>query len=205
MHTSRVIPLAVVITLAASLVAQTANSANGNGVKNVKIGGTATFGYAMTLGDFNIYGRSVGLYQVLPQGLNWVGTCTVGTDCAFTLSPYPASGFCSYCRGYSNGGAGTASADYLQPDLIFTATGFYPGGDTLTMHVNVTGTVTGYKLINCAVDDMYGCELGPAVFTVRISGHGSAEVQMQWTPGMTGEIVAYGANLAFSGVAHIHE
>lgn len=111
------------------------------------------------MGDFSI--SPLDLYQVLPQGLPGIGQCTVGADCTLSLVPYPASGFCSYCKSYSGGA-------FLDTNLLtFTLTGSYPREDTLTMHVNVAGTITEYDLVNCG-EDANNCALAPVLLTVRI-------------------------------------
>jgi hypothetical protein len=182
----------VLLALTATFFAQSHPGYSANR-KNFKIAGNAVFGYSMTMGDFSISG--VG-YQVLPQGPSVIGECTVNTDCTLYLFPYPASGFCMYCRDFSGG-------VFLDQTLMFTLTAFYPGGDTLKMHVNVAGTVTEYPLINCDQDG-HQCELGPASPTVRISGHGTADVSMMYTPGDI-TTLASGATIAFSGVAHVED
>jgi hypothetical protein len=183
----------VLLALTAPFFAQSHPGYSANR-KNFKIAGNAVFGYSMTMGDFSISG--VG-YQVLPQGPSTIGECTVGTECTLYLSPYPASGFCMYCQAFSGG-------VYLDQNLLFTLTAFYGGGDTLTMHVNVAGTVTEYALLNCQGEFGVSCDLGPAQSTVRISGHGTANVSMMYTPGDI-TTLASGATITFSGVAHVED
>ncbi len=184
--------LFVFFAMSATLLAQSdALRSSAKGSKNFKIVGDAVFGYSMTMGDFNISG--VG-YQVLPQGLPTIGQCTVGADCTLYLTPYPASGFCSYCTWYSGG-------VFFDTNLLtFTLTGFYTGGYTFPMHVNVAGTLTEYGLVNCD-ENGAGCGLGPASLKVRISGHGTAVVSMMYSPGDISTL-ASGATISFSGVAH---
>jgi hypothetical protein len=70
---------------------------------------------------------------------------------------------------------GSTVAQYLSPNLTFKGSAFYSGGDTLNMNFTVTGTITGYELINCT--DGVDCSLGPQEFTIYISGQGTEQLQ----------------------------
>ena len=146
-----------------------------NSVNTIAITGTATYGFANTYGDFNIQGSGLNLFQSLPFGPSTVTSCTVGAVCNFTWSPGDASGFCQYCTGYSTGTLGSTTAQYLSPNLTFKGSAFYSGGDTLNINFTVTGTITGYELINCTGGA--NCTLGPQEFTIYISGHGTEQLQ----------------------------
>jgi hypothetical protein len=205
----RLLPF-VFFALISTVLAQSAPVASkAHSAKNGKspISGTATFGYGLTFGDFDIYGSGIYLSQTAPwdnASLTWEG-CAVGADCTLTFSPSDTAGFCQYCLSnpywYAWGNAGGKTANYIQPALEFTGTAFYPGGDTLTMRVDLAGQVTGYELINCN-DEGKECQLGAAVFTVELEGKGTAEVAMQ-SYGNPTYSHAWGSSVSFSGKAHV--
>src|SRR5579862_1697890 len=141
----------------------------------IAITGTTYDGFATTNGDFTIQGAGLNLFQSLGGGNSTIGSCTVGAVCNFTWSPQSASAFCSYCTVYSGGSLGSNVAQFLFQNLTFKGSAFYPGGDTLNMNFTVTGTITGYELINCT--DGFDCSLGPKEFTIYISGNGTEQLQ----------------------------
>lgn len=193
----------VLFAMSASMSAQSDSASAGNGSKNVKITGTAYFGYSMTLGDFQINGPGLHLFQEWPDGPWWIDACKVGAACKLSLTPASTSVFLHCCGSYSNGTAAGVHAPYLEPHLTYTATAFYPGGEILSMHVNLKGTVTGYQLVNC-VDG--NCDIGPALFTVRITGHGTGEAQL--SPALEDIAVGVpvtGISMSYSGVAHVED
>ena len=171
-----------------------AAAASANSVTTIPITGTAEYGFAITYGDFNITGSGLSLYQALPDGPSFIGSCSIGAVCNFTWGPGDSAGFCSYCTAYSVGNLGSTVAQYLSPNLTFKGSAFYSGTDTLNMNFTVSGTVTGYELINC--NDGVGCSLGPKEFTIYISGHGTEQFQSN-----NSGLSFAGLNATFTGTA----
>jgi hypothetical protein len=62
------------------------------------------------------------------------------------------------------------------------------------MPMTVAGTITGYELLNCT--NGTNCTLGPQLFTVHISGTGTAQLTLS-----SDTYIIQGANIAFSGTA----
>jgi hypothetical protein len=62
------------------------------------------------------------------------------------------------------------------------------------MPMTVTGTITGYELLNCT--NGFNCTLGPQLFTVDISGEGTAQLNIR-----PDTYMIQGAVIAFSGTA----
>jgi hypothetical protein len=127
-------------------------------------------------GDFDIRGPGLTLDQGTPDGPSSIGTCTVGTVCDFSYEIGSTATFCSYCTGFSGGSLGTKTADFLLPSLTFTGSALYRGRSTMTVPMTVTGTIIGYKLVDCI--DGVSCSLGPIVFSLKLSGHGVATVTL---------------------------
>lgn len=161
--------------LIGAFLCSVAVAASANSVNTIAITGSVTDGFAITAGDFTIDGTGLHLVQSLPDGPSTITSCTVGAVCSFTWGPTDSASFCHYCTAYSGGTVGSSVAQYLSPNLTFKGSAFYSGGDTLNMNFTVTGTITGYGLINCT--DGADCSLGPQEFTVYISGHGTEQLQ----------------------------
>lgn len=174
--------------------------ASADSVNTISINGTARYGYAETTGDFTIKGPGLGLSQAAPDGPNIIGYCTVGAVCNLTFSPLSTSAFCSFCIGLSGGSLGSQNAQYIDPHLTFTGSAFYSGGNTLLMPFTVTGTITGYELVNCTGN--IGCSLGPEEFTVQIFAQGTEEVAMNPLNG-SGVPAMIGTDAVFSGTATV--
>jgi hypothetical protein len=194
MHNVRNVVLAVVLCFVGAL-------ASANSVDTIPITGTAADGFAQTAGDFSIHGPGLFLYQGLPDGPNQIGTCTVGAVCTLSFSPLNSAAFCGGCTYYSGGSFGSNIADYLDPHLTFTGSAFYSGGSTLQMPFIVSGTITGYELVNC-FSGTSGCTLGPKEFTVRIFGSGT-ETLTVYSNFSGPQVPVYGANATFSGFATV--
>jgi len=173
--------------------------ASANSVSNIPIAGDATKGFAQTIGDFNIQGSGLGLFQGLPEGGNSIGLCTVGTVCDFSFGIGNATPFCQYCTGYSSGFLGNKVADFLDASLLFTGSALYSGGtedfQIIQVPMTLAGTVIGYKLVNCS--DGVGCSLGPIQFALHIVGQGTGQFYVQ----PDGNI--YGGITSFSGTATV--
>ena len=150
--------------------------ASADSIISIPVTGIADKGFAQTLGDFSIQGPGLSLFQGLPDGNNSIGTCTVGTVCDFSFDIGSSAPFCTYCTFYSSGSLGNKVAEFLDPSLLFTGTAFYSGGESLTVPMTLTGTIIGYKLVNCSNGF---CDLGPRVFTLSIVGHGTGQVTLQ--------------------------
>jgi hypothetical protein len=82
-----------------------------------------------------------------------------------------------YCIGYSEGIFYNRVADYLDPELTFTGSAFYSGGSTLLMPMKLSGTVVGYKLVDCM--EGVECNLGPVEFALRVSGAAVATLSFE--------------------------
>lgn len=193
MHNIRSVALAGVLCFVGPL-------ASANSVDTIPITGTAADGFALTAGDFSIQGPGVSLYQGLPDGPNQIGTCTVGAVCALSFSPLNSAAFCGTCTYYSGGSVGSSVAEYLDPHLTFSGSAFYSGGNTLLMPFVVSGTITGYELINC-INGISGCTLGPKEFTVSIFGSGTEKLTLYSNTGP--QVPIYGTNATFSGLATV--
>jgi hypothetical protein len=163
---------------------------------NIPITGTATVGFAETLGDFNIQGPGLSLMQGLPDGPSFIGRCNIGSVCNFSTS-INASGadFCTYCLYYDSGSLGKVQAQFLSPSLTFTGSAIYSGQSTMTVPMTVSGTIVAYQLLNC--DDGVGCTLGPQVFSVKVTGTGIATFTMN--PDGYDNII--GMSINFTGMA----
>ena len=151
--------------------------ASANSVSNIPITGTASQGFGQTTGDYTITGPGLRLNQGMPGGHSSIGFCTSGSICDFSFSVGSPNTFCFQCPGYSFGWlGGKLVADFLDASsLIFTGSAlFTKTGDDIVRGIEVpltvTGTITGYRLVDCAAT----CNLGPALFTVRILGRGMA-------------------------------
>ena len=173
-------------------------AASANSVTTIPITGTAEYGFSLTYGDFNINGSGLSLFQGLPQGPAQIGSCTIGAVCNFSWGPSNSSEFCNLCVGLSEGTIGSTSAQYLSPNLTFKGSAFYSGTDTLNMNFTVSGTITGYELINCSGG--VGCSLGPKVFTIYISGHGTEQLVTYGAPFMNQQEFT-GVGGTFTGMA----
>src|SRR6202011_4245530 len=150
--------------------------------------------------DFSIQGPGLSLQQRLPDGPNEIGTCTVGAVCTLSFSPLNSNAFCGGCTYYSGGSFGSSIAEYLDPHLTFTGSAFYSGGSTLMMPFIVSGTITGYELVNC-ITGTSGCTLGPKVFTVRIFRYGTENLTLYSNSGP--QVPVYGSSATFSGFATV--
>lgn len=200
----RLLPF-VFFALAASLLAQS-NPESATDGRNIRVTGTAAYGYAY-LSDFNIVGPGLLLRQGSWDGPYYITRCTVGADCTWSFN-VPMIAPCTQCKYNSMGSVRDVTADILKQDLIFKATGVYDGGREQTVHINFSGTVTGYKLLDTpgstsCTDDGTMCVLGPVLFTLRISGHGTGEAAM--LPISATEAWVLGISMSFSGVAHIED
>src|SRR5438067_3366351 len=110
MHYARRLAL-VLFAVSASMSAQSDSASAGNGSKNVKITGTALYGYAYTWGDFNINGQGLHLSQALPDGPSFFGSCKVGADCTLSFTPPSRWPYCGLCSDlYSSGAVGGVHA-----------------------------------------------------------------------------------------------
>ena len=165
-------------------------------VNTIAITGLTTYGFASTYGDFGFVGPGLNLVQALPQGPDFIGSCTVGTLCSLSWSPGNGMAFCP-CTGISNGNFGSNIAEYLSPTLVFTGSAFYSGGDSLTMNLTVSGTIYGYQLVGCSGGS--GCSLGPEVFALKIRGTDTETLTMNDIGNNSTGII--GENGIFSGTA----
>ena len=176
------IPVAGFVLFVSSLAL--ADSFNG-----IPFTGTATQGFAQTEGDFNISGPGLSLIQGLPDGPSTIGSCNAGSVCNFSFSiDTSGAAFCSYCLSYDSGSLGNKVAELLLPSLKFTGSAFYSGGTNILVPMTVTGTIIGYKLINCQPGGI-SCSLGPKEFTLHFVGEGYGQFTMQPIGGPLASIV----------------
>ena len=207
-YSGRLLPFAL-FALSTCVLAQSSSfSSHPQGDKNIKITGTATYGYA-AYSDFTILGSGLTLRQGSWDGPSYIGHCTIGVECTLTFG-LPLIAVCPYCSYNSMGLWGSVTAGTLEQNLTFKATGVYDGSGEMTMHLNFSGTVTGYQLLDVpGTQDCYGgagynCMLGPALFSFRITGHGTGEVQNA-IPVSPTEVWIGGLSMSFSGVAHLED
>jgi len=144
------------------------------------------------------------LIQGTSDGPDVIGKCGVGAVCNFSFvidlrSQLP---FCYYTPGCSAGSLGNNTADFLVPDLKFTGSALYSGGDTLTLPMTVEGIVIGYKLVNCSPPGV-DCSLGPKVFTLKLAGQGEGTVRLTdfGDPAIASDIK--GVGISFTGTATV--
>jgi hypothetical protein len=168
---------------------------------NIPITGTASQGFSLTYGDFNITGPGLSLYQALPDGPNLIGLCNVGTVCNFSFAiNVSAENFCSFCLTYDSGSLGNKVVELLLPSLQFTGSAFYSGSGSINLPMTLSGTIIGYELINCNSNG-YDCSLGPKEFTLHISGTGTGQFTMQPIGGGLATIQGVVSN--FTGTATV--
>jgi len=165
---------------------------------SIPITGSFQQGFDEFLGDGSINGPGLTLFQGTPDGLGSIGTCVPGAVCNFSTVIGSAAPFCMFCTGFSSGTLGNKTADFLDPNLTISGSAFFPGGDTLTMPITITGTIVGYAL-NCPGSLGTGCTLGPVEFNLNIVGTGTATL----TFGVLGESNIYGMDATFSGTATV--
>jgi hypothetical protein len=147
-------------------------------------------------GDFVITGPGLSLFQGSPDGPSLIGSCSVGTVCDFSYGIGSAATFCSYCLFLSNGSLGNKTADFLDASLTFTGSAFYPSElDTMSVPMGVSGTIIGYKLVNCT--DGVACNLGPIMFVLHVSGSGLSTVTFNAGNGIAG------ISTSFTGTATV--
>ena len=171
-------------------------SANGIPISGVGLQGQPGFNCCFN-GDFFINGPGLSLNQGTPDGPTSIGGCVVDTVCNFSYSIGSAATFCSYCLFFSGGSLGTKTADFLDASLTFTGSAFYPGGQTtMSVPMTVSGTIIGYKLVNCFPNGN-GCSLGPIVFDLQLSGSGLGTVTLDG-----GNDIA-GISTSFTGTATV--
>jgi hypothetical protein len=195
MSFGRNIAILSVVCIISSFASAHSTSLTSSAAQSIPITGTAGYGFAATYGDFDIQGIGLSLFQGLPDGPSQIGFCNVGAMCnfSFTLN-VSAAGFCSYCTGYSSGTYGGQMAEFLVPNLTFTGSAFYSGGDTMNVPLIVHGTITGYQLLNC--QDGIDCTLGPMVFRLNISGKGIGQFSLA-----EGYGTIFGVGASFTGRA----
>jgi hypothetical protein len=168
---------------------------------NIPITGTASQGFAITYGDFNIKGPGLSLYQALPDGPLDIGVvCDVGSVCNFSFTINRSGAyFCTYCLAYDSGSLGNKVVEFLQPSLQFTGSAFYSGGGSQNVPMILSGTIIGYELINCASNG--SCSLGPKEFTLHISGTGTGQFLIAPMGGGVGVASIQGVFTNFTGTA----
>jgi hypothetical protein len=150
-----------------------------NSVNSIPITGTAYQGFATTIGDFNITGPGLSLYQALPDGPSTIGSCVIGAVCNFSfVISVSGSSFCAYCTAFDVGSLGSKIAGEFSNDLEFTGSAFYGGADTITVPLALSGSIIGFELVNCAPGGV-GCELGPQEFKILFKGTATGVFQMQ--------------------------
>ncbi len=167
-------------------------------VTTIPITGSTYDGFATTEGDYKIQGPGLSLWQADPGGPSFIGFCTIGTVCNFSWSPVDPASFCTLCTTFSGGSFGSTQAQWLEPELVFTGSAFYSGGNTLTMSFTVSGTVYGFQLVGC-LSDGSNCSQGPQVFALKISGTGTETLTINDFSGTPSEIVGLWGT--FSGTA----
>jgi hypothetical protein len=176
-----------------------ASLASANSV-TIPISGTASKGFAITAGQFNITGPGLSLFQGLPDGPSTIGRCHTGSVCNFSFTINTSgSAFCRYCLFYDSGSLGSQKAELLVPNLMFTGTALYAGGSSISVPMTVSGTIVGYQLINC--DGEVNCSLGPLAFELNIAGQGTGQFTMQPETGSLSLIV--GVKSSFTGTATV--
>jgi hypothetical protein len=175
-----------------------AAAASADSVNTIPITGTTYYGFAITEGDYTIQGPGLNLFQGDPDGPSAIGDCNVGAVCSFTWSPAGPGSFCGLCTVFSGGSFGSTAVQWLSPNLVFTGSAFYAGGDTLSMNFNLSGTIYGYQLVGCDSNG-FACSLGPQVFALNISGTGAEMLSMNGFIGSPAEI--FGLQGTFSGTA----
>lgn len=160
----------------------------------IPITGTAEQGNAITLGNFNINGPGVSLFQTLFDGPEQIGFCTPGITCNFSFAIETSGAtFCGYCLGYDTGSLGNKVAEFLQPSLQFTGSAVYSGGSSISVPMTVSGTIVGYQLLNCNSNGA-DCTLGPEVFSLQVGGTGTGVFNMYSADASLGVILGVNAN-----------
>jgi hypothetical protein len=183
--------------LAGVVVCLIASLASADSV-SIPVTGTASKGFAITLGDFNINGPGLSLFQGLPDGSNNIGVCNIGAVCNFSFTINASgSSFCKYCLFYDTGSLGSNKAELLVQNLTFTGSSLYAAGTSISAPMTVAGTIVGYELINCSGGS--NCSLGPVEFELRIAGQGTGQFTMQPETGSQSLIV--GVSSSFTGTA----
>ena len=157
----------------------------------IAITGTASQGFAITTGDFQIQGPGLSLIQGAPDGPSFIGSCALGSMCNLSFTIGSTAQFCTYCTGFSSGSVGGAVVQFLDPSLTFTASALYTGQSNISVPLTFSGTIVGYQLVNCT--DGVDCSLGPKEFTLHISGTGTANFSMLETG------LIEGVNASFTG------
>jgi hypothetical protein len=195
MQCRRLIPF-VFFALTTSLIAQSIPQAGLE--KNIKFTGRAIYGFAV-YSDYHIVGDGLTLSQGSWDGPSFIGICTIGADCKLSFMLPEIGG--GPCMNSSAGSLGNVAADFLNQDLTFRTTGVLTsdGGSKAQVNLNFSGTITGYR------EDWKDeeCMLGPALFRLRISGHGTASVGAR--PVSATEVLLQGIEISFSGVAHVED
>lgn len=156
---------------------------------SIPITGTAGQGFDITYGDFVIQGPGLYLAQGMPDGPGNVGFCLLGTMCNFTFNIGSTDIFCHYCTGLAFGSFGGVEVQFLASNLTFTGSALYTGQTDLIMPMTFSGTISGYKLVNC--DGESDCSLGPNEFTFYVSGQGTGDLSMS----EIGSIIGVGVTL----------
>lgn len=169
---------------------------------NIPISGVAYFGApggnCCSNGDFTIGGQGLSLSQGTPDGPAFLASpCVVGKVCDFSYSIGSTATFCTYCLFFSGGSLGTKTADFLNPSLTFTGSALFTGGSSMSMPMTLSGTIVGYKLVNCNPSGG-GCSLGPIVFDLHLSGSGVGTIT--FVPD-SGPIM--GVSTSFTGTATV--
>jgi hypothetical protein len=141
-------------------------------------------------GDFYIQGPGLLLEQGTPDGNNSIGACVLGELCNFSFTVGDASAFCTFCTAFSSGSLDGKTANYLDPNLIFTGSALYSGATTMTVPMTVTGSIVGYQLVNCNANG-YDCTLGPVQFSLNIVGQGVGTVSLNGIDNINGIVMDF--------------
>ena len=159
--------------------------------------GTAEKGYATVLNALDISGPGLTLHESSTDGPSVIGVCNVGVcNTSFTIGD-AVCGFAAPCNtGISSGSvANFGTAQWLETSLVFTGSFSYDGGTGFYQGpANFSGTILGYDLVNCSPLG-YACQLGQEVFSLVLSGQGTASYQMNGGGGISGVTYNYTATL----------
>jgi hypothetical protein len=162
---------------------------------SIPITGTATQGFATTLGDFQIEGAGLSLSQGFPDGPSFIGSCTLGAVCNLSFSIGSTATVCTFCTGFALGSLDGIVVQFLDPSLSFSASALYTGQSNITVPLTFSGTIVGYELVNCT--DGIDCSLGPRKFALHISGQGTGNFTI------LGPGLIEGVSASFTGRASV--
>ena len=157
--------------------------------------GTAEQGNASVANALSISGPGLNLFETSFDGPSVIGVCNVGTcNTSFTIGDAVCEFQGPCATGYASGSvAGFGTAQWLVTSLVFSGSFSYDGGTGKYQGpVSFAGTILGYDLVNCAPTG-YACQLGQEVFSLVLSGQGTATYNMAFPNSILGVTYNYTA------------